>query len=152
MTWISLSSQPDTGHRLSVIFFVSILIASGIYAVAIAIESMSAGDLMPGLITLAILIVAIAATAILHVPDYFSSNFSSTTASLLAIAVSTLGLLLAITNAASFTNLPEHKMTSPGVQSQRVVSVIGVVSFSLALVINVMVALIVPRRSAGISS
>ncbi len=128
-------------------FFVSILIAAGIYAVAIAIESMSAGELMPGLITLAILVGAIAATAILHIPKYFASNFSSTTISLLAIAVSTLGLLLAITNAASFADLPEHIVTSPGIQNQRLVSLVGVVSFGLALLINLLAALIVPRQS-----
>ena len=144
-----MSSQSNTSHRLSDIFFVSILIAAGIYAVAIAIESVSAGDFIPALITIAILVGAIAATAILRIPSYFASNFSSTTISLLAIAVSILGLLLAISDAASFADLPEHMMTSPGVQNQRLVSIVGVVSVCLALFVNLLAALIVPRQTAA---
>lgn len=152
MRWMLMSSQPDPGHKLSVIFFVSILVAASIYAIAIASDSVSAGDLMPGLITLVILVLAIATTAILHIPDYFASNFSSTFISLLAIAVSTLGLLLTISDAASFVDLPDHMLMRPGVQSQRVVSLVGTASFSLAFVVNVLAAFIVPRRSARTSS
>ena len=127
------------------------MIAASVYAIAIAVESLSAGDLLPGLITLVILAFAIAATAILHIPNYFASNFSSTTISLLAIAVSILGLLLTVPNAASFADLPEGMLTSPGTQNLRIVSLIGVASFVLALVVNVTAAFIVPRRSARTS-
>ena len=147
-----MCSQPGSSHRLSKIFFVSILIAAGVYAIAIAIESISAGDLLPGLITLAILLFAVAATAILHIPDFFGSNFSGTTISLLAVAVSTLGLIITIPNAATFTGLPDNMMMRSGVQSLRIVSLVGIASFGLALVVNVLAALIVPRRRAGTSS
>jgi len=107
---------------------------------------------MPGLITLTILILAIAAAFVLRISNYFAAHFSSTTISLIAIAISMLGLLLAISDAATFGGLPEQMAASPGVQSLRTVSRVGVASFGLALLVNILAALIVPRQSARTSS
>ena len=121
-----MNNVQSSSHTLSNIFFVSILIAAGVYAFAIALEGLSAGDLLPGSISLVILAFAVGATVILHIPNYFASNFSSTTISLLAIAVSIFGLLLTVPDAPSFANLPEGMLTSPGTQNLRIVSLIGV--------------------------
>jgi len=144
-----MNSQSSSSQRLSNIFFLSILVAAGIYGVAIVIESLSAGELVPGLITLAIVTFAVAATIILHIPNYFGSNFSGSTISLLAIAVSIFGLLLTVPNAASFADLPDSMLNSSGVQNLRTVSYIGAVSFGLALIINVVAAFVVPRQGAS---
>ena len=146
-----MNSRAGSGLRISNIFFVSILAAASIYGMAASIESVSFGDLFPGLIIFAILASAIATTFILRIPSYFASQFSRNTISLLAIAISILGLLLAISDAATFVGLPEYMMTRPGVQSQRIVSFVGVASFSLALIVNVVAALIVPKQSADTS-
>ena len=147
-----MNSQPGSSHRISRIFFISILAAASIYGIAITIESVSAGELLPSLITFAIIVSAFAATAVLRIPRYFAVHFSGTTISVIAIAVSTLGLLLAISDAAAFVRLPEHILASPGAQSLRTVSTVGVASFGLALIVNGMAALIVPRKSSRSSS
>jgi len=147
-----MNSRPSSSHRISNIFFVSILAAASVYGMAISIESVLAGELLPGLIAFTILVLAIAATVILRIPSYFAAHFSGTTISLIAIAISMIGLLLAISDAATFVGLPEDMMTSPGAQSLRTVSLVGVASFGLALIVNGMAALIVPRQISESSS
>lgn len=142
-----MSEVDRVGMTISYTFFAAQLGAISLYGGASAIVMFRASDPREGLVIALLIVAMIAAVVGFRLPRYFASKLSGRVLSFLAITFSTLALIAALVEARSYVGLPESLISSPGVLQLQSTANLGAAVMGLALVINLVAAILAPKRA-----
>lgn len=146
-----MTYKDSTSWQVSKTLFVSQVSAIAIYGVASAINAFSASEFVPGALSLLAVLAMISVVIVFQLPSYFASRLSARALSLIAIIFSLFALTLAVLDANTYLGLPESLASSRGAQNLATIAFLGVITFALALIANLLAAVVARRQQLNLS-
>lgn len=143
--------RPDRASKIvSRTFFISQLIAISLVGLSAAAADLAASDLLPGILTIAAVLVVVAVVWGFRLPATFANRLSPGALSFGAILFSVFAVGFSYVDASGYADRPEAVLARPVVQILRAGSVLALAAFTLALLANVIAAVFAlrARRSA----
>lgn len=139
---------PSRGSEIvSKTFFVSQLIAISLVGLTAALADLLANDLLSALVLLAGILAMIVLVWFFRLPKAFARRLSPGMLSAGAILYSVFAVAFAYIGAAGYTDRPEAILARPVVQVLRAGSLVAFAAFALALLANVIAAVLARRAT-----
>jgi hypothetical protein len=138
---------PDrASHIVSGTFFISQLAAIGLFALTGVAADLSAGDYSGAILLVAAIALLAGAIWVFRLPATFARRLSPGALSVGAILYSVFAVLLAYSEASGFGDLPPDVLARPTMQYLRLGGGLALAAFALALVANLIAAVVALRN------
>jgi hypothetical protein len=128
------------GETISRTFFISQLVAIGLFGLMGAVAEFSANDPVRGLLLIAGIAAMVGVVWGFRLPASFATKFSPGVLSLGATLYSVFAVVLSYQNASGFGGLPADLLARPSIQILRQGSTLAFGAFALALIANLIAA------------
>jgi hypothetical protein len=134
------------GETISRTFFISQLVAIGLYGLTVAMADFSASASLPGILLITGIVVMVGVVWAFRLPASFATRLSPRALSFGAILFSVFAVVFSYQDASGIGELPEDLLARPSMQILRLGGTVAFGAFSLALLAN-LIAAVVARRS-----
>jgi len=134
------------GETISRTFFISQLVAIGLYGLTVAIADFSASASLPGIVLITGIAVMVGVVWAFRLPARFATRLSPRTLSFGAILFSVFAVVFSYQDASGIGELPEDLLARPSMQILRLGGTLAFGAFALALLAN-LIATAVALRS-----
>ena len=128
------------GETISRTFFISQLVAIGLFGLMAAVADFSANDPLRGLLLIAGIAAMVGVVWGFRLPASFATKFSPGVLSLGATLYSMFAVVLSYQNAFGFGGPPTDLLADPSIQILRLGGTLAFGAFALALIANVIAA------------
>jgi len=139
------------GEIISRTFFISLIVAIGLFGLTAAVADLSANDTLRGLLMVAGIAAMVGVVWGFRLPSRFASMLRAGALSFGAILFSVFAVVLSYQDAAGFGDLPADLLASSSMQVLRLGGTLAFGAFALALLANLFAAAVAlrSRRQIG---